>query len=165
MKTSSLSARKTSRHCMLYNLLCSCCALSGCALQGGSSTPARGTAARHRRRRSEPGSGSSSSRKVPPCPPRTQPRRSHSRRVSSTCRSYVPVGHRPSNLRIVVASRTVRRATRLSSPPGLPSVTWFSAPPRNSRERLLVDALALMVLTVLIDCSVCRFLLSQPPVP
>src|SRR5215208_4632851 len=29
MKNSSLSARKTSRYSMLYNLLCSCCALSG----------------------------------------------------------------------------------------------------------------------------------------
>ena len=28
MKTSSLSARKTSRYCMLYDLLCSCCARS-----------------------------------------------------------------------------------------------------------------------------------------
>ena len=27
MKTSSLSARKTVRYCMLYALLCSCCAL------------------------------------------------------------------------------------------------------------------------------------------
>src|SRR5215216_3331712 len=69
------------------------------------------------------------------------------------------------NLRIVVAARTVRRATRLSPSPGLPSVTSFSAPPRNSRERLLVDALALSGLTVLVDCSGFRFPLSQPPVP
>src|SRR5215211_7533520 len=30
MKASSFSARKTSRYSMLYNLLCSCCALSRC---------------------------------------------------------------------------------------------------------------------------------------
>jgi hypothetical protein len=71
-------------------------------------------------------------------------------------KSLSPVGRRPRNRRIVVASRTVRRATRLSSPSGLLSVTSFSAPPWDSRRRPLVDALALSVLTALVAYSRCR---------
>src|SRR5215204_936903 len=70
-------------------------------------------------------------------------------------RSCVPVGHGPGNLRIVSAPRTVRRATHLSPPPGLPSVTSFSAPPWDPRGRLLADALTLSVLTV-VAFSRCR---------
>ena len=71
----------------------------------------------------------------------------------------------PHEVRIVSAHRTVRRATRLSSPPGLPPVTSFSAPPWCPRGRPLGDALALMVHTALVAYSSCRFLESRPPVP